>query len=253
MKDDVFRIVNADPSRSMKLRPGLSEQVADVLRAEILSGEWSPGARLHEVEISGRLGISRGPVRDAIRILQNEGLLTSDWHKGAFIRTLTLKDAIEIYTLRTALESLAIDRAITFRTGADLEQLEERMKDIEYARDTGKQADMLMADIAFHQQIYIAAHHELLFQSWASLRSQIAFVLLQRQESTADYKDLMVQEHRLLFEVIRDQDRQQAAGMIHEHIASAFERLTGKLYPLDAAGPEHGADGFSVSASRTDQ
>jgi DNA-binding GntR family transcriptional regulator len=235
MKDDVFRIVNADPSKTTKLRLGVSDQVADILRVEILSGEPPAGSRLHEAEISDRLGISRGPVRDSLRTLQSEGLITSDWHKGAFVRTLTLKDAIEIYTLRTALERLAIDRAITFRTGVDLEQLEGRIQDIERARDAPDQTDMLMADIAFHQQIYVAAHHELLFQSWASLRSQIAFVLLQRQEPTADYKDLMVQEHRLLYQVIRDQNREKAVEMIQEHVSSAFERLKGKLYPLEPA------------------
>src|SRR5699024_7843842 len=77
MKDDIFQVVKTCHSKTSILRPGLSDQVADVLRKRILTGELQSGTRLNEVEIAQQLSTSRGPVRDALRILNNEGLVTS--------------------------------------------------------------------------------------------------------------------------------------------------------------------------------
>src|SRR5258708_39160738 len=105
-------------------RKSLGEDVADRLREAILHGELSPGQHLREEELGERLQVSRGPVRDAFVLLEREGLVTSSRHRGVSVVDVTLKDLHEVYTLRSALEPLAITLAIQRATGGDLAQID---------------------------------------------------------------------------------------------------------------------------------
>ena len=94
------------------MRRGLTEQVADSIRQAIFSGSFELGDRLNEADIADRLNVSRGPVREALAQLKQEGIVTMSWHRGAYIMELSAVDVSELYSLRTVLEVFAIRQEI---------------------------------------------------------------------------------------------------------------------------------------------
>ncbi|WP_307101744.1 GntR family transcriptional regulator [Arthrobacter globiformis] len=225
MKSDTKSNVKSETLRAPLKRRGMAQDVADRLRDAIFAGEIAPGARLNEVEMASWLSVSRGPVRDAIILLRQEGLLQGDWHRGSRVTVFTHKDLEEIYSLRYSIELLAVRRLIQHRTDNDLEILQARAEDIERTAAQGNRSEMLQSDIAFHDAIYACADHDRLEQVWLGLRSQIALLLLNRQQGHDDYRSRIGPEHWEMFRVIRDQDAGKAEELVRDHIQTAFERI----------------------------
>lgn len=208
---------------------GLAVDVATRIRAAILSGELQIGSRINEIELASSLQVSRGPIRDAIVILKQEGLLDGKWHKGAFVRTLSKKDAEEIYSLRSVIERLAVERVVKLGTAQDLRDIESKVRGIEAAASNGSQAEMLEADIAFHESLYCAAHHDRLLHAWFGMRSQIALLLLNRQGVDSNYRRELSQEHWAIFNAISDRDGARSTELISRHINEAGARVLSRL------------------------
>jgi DNA-binding GntR family transcriptional regulator len=186
---------------------------------------WDSLEWLNEVELATSLSVSRGPVRDAIIQLRQEGLLQGDWHRGSRVTVFTRKDLDEIYSLRYSMELLAIRRLIEHRTDDDLEIIKAHAEAIEKATADGDPTRMLQSDIAFHDAIYACARHERLTNVWLGLRSQIALLLLNRQHGHDDYKELIGPEHWEMYRVIKDRDGEKAEELVRAHIQTAFERV----------------------------
>ncbi len=104
----------------------LRDGVADALRQAIISGRWSPSSRLHEVRIAQQMGVSRAPVREALRQLEEEGLVRSEPNRGTFVTELSIRDIEEIQRLREVLECFALRRAADRLMGAGLANLERK-------------------------------------------------------------------------------------------------------------------------------
>lgn len=206
-------------------RRGMSDDVADRIRESILDGSLSPGERINEVELAKVLSVSRGPVRDAITILRQEGLLQGEWHRGSFVTEFEEHDLEEIYSVRFAIELVAIRALIANRTDDDLLLIESHAKAVDDAVQRGNQREMLSADIAFHDAIYERSGNRRLELVWLSLRSQIALLLGTRQRNHDDYRTRISSEHWELFTAIRDRNGEAAEGLVRDHIRTAFERL----------------------------
>src|SRR3954453_425394 len=101
-------------------RRGLADEVADRIREAIFAGVYAPGAQLREVELSGALDVSRGPVREALLHLEREGLVRSAWHRGSTVTTLSPEDVAELVSLRGALEELAVRQVIAHASDEDI-------------------------------------------------------------------------------------------------------------------------------------
>src|SRR5690349_10947875 len=106
-------------------RRGLADEVADRIREAIFSGAYAPGAPLREVELSGLLQVSRGPLREALRMLEREGLVHCAWHRGTVVTTLSAADVAELDSLRGALEDLAVQQVIAHASDEDLAAIEQ--------------------------------------------------------------------------------------------------------------------------------
>ena len=193
---------------------------------------------MNEVELAASLSVSRGPVRDAIIQLRQEGLLQGDWHRGSRVTVFTLRDLDEIYSLRYSMELLAIRRLIEHRTDSDLDIIRTHAEDIEKATADGDPTRMLQADIAFHDAIYSCARHERLTNVWLGLRSQIALLLLNRQHGHDDYKELIGPEHWEMYRVIKDRDGEKAEELVRAHIQTAFERVEITMEDEEAPRPK---------------
>jgi DNA-binding GntR family transcriptional regulator len=212
-------------------RISLGEVVAERLRQAILDDELHPGQHLREDEISEMLEVSRGPVRAALLILQREGLVDLAPHRCATVASLSIEDVGEIYSLRSALEVLAIRLAIRRGEPADLDALEESLAELRVGMRR-KPTDAVggRLDLGFHDNVFKAAHHERLYESWCSIRMQVYWCMLSRRPAQSDWRATVVKEHRQLLEAIRSGREPVAAAAVAEHISAAYNRICSRLF-----------------------
>jgi DNA-binding GntR family transcriptional regulator len=162
----------------------LRGQAYDILKRQLLSGELRPGERVNEVVMASRLGISRGPLREAIRNLEQEGLLIAAPHRGTFVRQLTEEEAAELQEVRLALETAAACRLAQHWTPATKAALEERLDRLRGLHlDNSTLAERMSADLAFHEAICEASGNETLLETWRSLIGRITMMVLNVGES----------------------------------------------------------------------
>lgn len=214
------RPVHLAPAR----RRGLCNEVAETIRSSIFTGLLQPGDALREVELAKTLEVSRGPVREALQLLEREGIVRSVWHRGATVTTLSDQDVIELDSLRGALEDLAVRRVVEQASDIDLIPIQIAAKAMERAEDP---YGMVRCDIEFHDAVYLAAKHSRLLEAWYALRSQVFLFLIMRvNTSTADYLAHVRLEHDLLVAALKARNVEAALGLFEAHRKHAFDLLT---------------------------
>ncbi|GAA5116613.1 GntR family transcriptional regulator [Pseudonocardia adelaidensis] len=205
--------------------PALSATVVPAIRQMITTGALPQGAHLREAELATALGMSRGPVREALVELAREGLVVLRRHRGAQVITLTSEDAEEVYTLRRALERLAVERAcgrLTAEHLAELDAVLDRMLrlDADYAPEVA--VDL---DLAFHDVLVRAAAHSRLERSWQQTRSQVAMFLHDRHQARRDFHEIAHPEHSAIRDIVAGGDVDAAVAFIDKHLVGAYDRL----------------------------
>lgn len=195
----------------------LRDVVFNTLRKAILKGELKPGERLMEIALAERLGVSRTPVREAMRKLELEGLVVMIPRRGAQVANITERDLNDVLEVRIALENLAIEKACDRMTEEELTQLWETEKMFERTMTEGNLVKLAEADVAFHEAIYAAADNRRLSQVLNNLREQIYRYRVEylKDEET---RNLLVEEHRELYEAIRSRDVQKAQAISFHHL-----------------------------------
>ncbi|WP_020674015.1 GntR family transcriptional regulator [Amycolatopsis nigrescens] len=207
-------------------RRGLADEVADRIRDAIFDGAYAPGSQLREVELSVALGVSRGPVREALLRLEREGLVRSEWHRGATVTALSRQDVAELDSLRAALEQLAVELVVANAAEEDLAEIDAVVGRMERA---GDEHEMLRCDIDFHDAVYAAAGHRRLREAWQAIRSQVHLFLLTRVGLDSEgYVTGIPAEHRQLATALRDRDREVALELFAGHRRRASEILAGR-------------------------
>jgi DNA-binding GntR family transcriptional regulator len=208
-------------------RRGLADEVADRIRDAIFDGTYAPGSQLREVELAEALGVSRGPVREALLKLEREGLVRGEWHRGTTVTSLSEVDVAELDSLRAALEQLAVGLVVDRAPGlAAVDAAVARME-----RATGEH-EMVRCDLDFHDAVYQAAGHRRLGEAWQAIRSQVHLFLLTRIGVETDgYLAGIPAEHRRLADALRAGDREAALELFATHRQHAFDILTGRPSP----------------------
>jgi len=209
-------------------RSNLAVSVADALRTAIASGDLPPGTHLVEVELARLLGVSRGPLREALRILESEGLVTSYRSRGSFVSEMTERDIREIYSLRAILEAEAIRLAARHRAPEALGELETTLRAMFEAANAGDHAQVLDLDMEFHRQIWEMADHSRLKDILEGVAIQVKmYVAVQ----TKLYDDLAagVSDHETLLEALRAGDEKGAVRTMRKHLQEAEETVTDYL------------------------
>ncbi|MEV4145542.1 GntR family transcriptional regulator [Amycolatopsis sp. NPDC049691] len=205
-------------------RRGLADEVADRIRDAIFDGTYPPGGSLREVELADALGVSRGPVREALLKLEREGLVRSEWHRGTTVTALSEVDVAELDSLRAALEQLAVTLVVD--RGPELAAVDAAVARMERAAD---EHEMVRCDLDFHDAVYAAAGHRRLREAWEAIRSQVHLFLLTRIGVESEgYLAGIPAEHRELAEVLRAGDRDAALALFAVHRRHAFDVLTGR-------------------------
>jgi DNA-binding GntR family transcriptional regulator len=211
-------------------RRGLADEVADRVREAIFSGTYAPGSQLREVELAELLDVSRGPVREALLRLEREGLVRSEWHRGATVTTLSAHDVAELDSLRGALEQLAVQQVIANASDEDIAAVATAARRMSRAED---EHEMVRHDIEFHDAVYAAARHQRLEEAWRAIRSQVHLFLLTRiGVSTDGYLTRIPDEHRELAAALQARDADAALALFAAHRHHAFEIITEHHRPL---------------------
>jgi DNA-binding GntR family transcriptional regulator len=207
-------------------RRGLADEVADRVRDAIFDGVYPPGGQLREVELAEALGVSRGPVREALLKLEREGLVRSEWHRGATVTSLSAVDVAELDSLRAALEQLAVGLVVDRAPEAALTAIDAAVRRMERAAG---EHELVRCDLGFHDAVYAAAGHRRLREAWQAIRSQVHLFLLTRiGVETEGYLAAVPAEHRRLAAALRDRDREAALALFAEHRRHAFDVLNGR-------------------------
>ena len=223
------------PRLAIAKRRVLADEVTDDLREAIVTHELEPGRKLSEDLLAVQLGVSRGPVREALMRLAGEGLVTIERHRGAKVASWNHTDIEEIYSMRSALETLAIEWACKNATAADIKEMEKSLT--EYGKLSVKQRspkEVSRIDLEFHSALFLSSHHDRLIRSWEVLRSQIhAFLVYTWSQDESVNKAFLpawAPDHQKLVDIIRSKKNTEGAALIHQHVERGFQRVA-KHFP----------------------
>lgn len=213
------------PAGTAAPRATLADYVVGVIRERAATGELRPGEHLREAELAAALGVSRGPVREALAILEAEGQVEIRRHRGAFVSVLTQEDVEEVHSLREAIEALAAERAAT-RLGPDhLAEMDRILQAMKGTSGSVAPQEAVRLDLAFHDVIYAAADHARLQRVWTSIRSQVAFFLHTRNVNFPDFPTVGYLEHHELRTVLSSGDPAAARTAVDKHMTGSYSRL----------------------------
>ncbi|SMH48839.1 transcriptional regulator, GntR family [Rathayibacter oskolensis] len=206
--------------------PSLVTMAADAVRAKILAGDLAPGDRLIEERLTEELAISRPPLREALRLLENEGIIDRLPRRGTFVKTLTDQDAHEILTIRSALERLAFETGIPVSDASRLEPARRALDEMQRSASLEDRGNLVLAGYAFHSALIRIAGNSRLEAIYASVQQQILLCMsrnLIARERFYEDLDEHVARHRHLLDVVSAGDVAAALAELAVHGAGSFE------------------------------
>lgn len=195
----------------------LRDVVFNTLRQAILTGELKPGERLMELHLADRLGVSRTPVREAIRRLELEGLVTMIPRRGAEVAQITEKSMSDVLEVRRTLDALCAELACDRITGEGLDTLRKACDQFEQCVGTKDSRKIAQADVALHDIIVQATGNQRLIQMVNNLSEQMYRYRFEYIKDSSQHETL-VKEHRIIYESIVNKDRDTAARAAKLHI-----------------------------------
>ncbi len=206
----------------------LRDVVFKTLRQEILTGKLKPGERLMEIQLANKLGVSRTPIREAIRKLELDGLVIMIPRRGAEVAQITLKDLKDVMEVRCALDVLAIELACE-RMERDerskLYQACENFREAVKTKDTRKLAE---ADVAFHDAIVLSTGNTRLIQLVSNLSEQMYRYRFEYLKDATSH-EMLQQEHMEMYQSILKKDKAAAASVVRKHINNQEEAIIKQL------------------------
>jgi DNA-binding GntR family transcriptional regulator len=218
-------------SRSMR------HQVLRQLRNAILSGALKPGARLNESEIARQMGVSRGPVREAILALEQEGLATSEHRRGSYVSEVDVQSFSELIDLRILLETHATRIATARCTPEGCSRLQHIIDQMRIASQSGDIEGVVDHDLDFHRTICQLSGNRLLARMWEQLAGRLRLAILLSIEHGYDAA-AMVETHPPVLEAMKRDDGDLAAQLLNERTWEAARRIIAILTHEDATADE---------------
>lgn len=195
----------------------LRDVVFHTLRRGIMQGDLKPGERLMEIKLANRLGVSRTPIREAIRMLELEGLVVMIPRKGAQVAEITEKDLKDVLEVRMGLEELAVKFACQRITEEQLDNLYHASRKFEEAVKREDLTELAQADVDFHDLIYKATGNERLVQLLNNIREQMYRYRVEYLKDE-EIRGSLVREHDTLLENLRQRDLEGAKQVTQSHI-----------------------------------
>lgn len=192
-------------------------QIAEMLRRAIVSGKLRPGSVLVESTLAEQMNVSRAPIREAIQILESDGLVETVAYKGKRVKPLTAREVEETYNLREVFEVMAVRRILAY--GRPVAALWVHCHEMDRAADAGDQDKLTAADEAFHRTLIQVADHDLLLASWNSLYLRIHQIMALRNTVQPNLFDISG-THPPIVRALEAHDVDEAVRLITEHTSS---------------------------------
>lgn len=201
--------------------PSLKEQILNILRKDFIKGKLRPGDQIVEAEIARRFGTSRGPVREALVILENDGFITRTENGNIFVTTLTKKDLYEIYSLRGLLEGFAAKLAVPNFSDEDIVYLNKCLSSIADLKGSLNQTIAVPNTLEIHRFVIVKSDHKRLYDLWQNLNLQLKMLgsIVMMHETVEG----TLIKHSKLIEALITRDPFIAEKAITEHIMEAWE------------------------------
>jgi DNA-binding GntR family transcriptional regulator len=223
---------SATPVREPRLAPVRSQSLRDqayaAIRASILDGRFEPGELLIEGRIAQQLGVSRGPVRDALHDLVEDGLVVDQPRSGTYVRELDGEDLVDIYNLRLAIESIAIRLCI--RRGAETGPLRALIDEMRSAARGNDSSGVVERELRFHEQLCSDSGNSELLRMFQRLEGPVHLALAM-DDALYENLDDIAEEHLPIVEAIDARDEALAVAVMYDHVMMSIgvvvERLGG--------------------------
>lgn len=206
----------------------LRDVVFNTLRQGILTGELKPGERLMEIHLANRLGVSRTPIREAIRMLELEGLVTMIPRRGAEVSRISKKDLRDVLEVRRALDALAVRLACERITPEEKAALEEAAMDFERSTKTKDATTIAQADVRFHDIILEASDNKRLMQLVNNLAERVYRYRLEYIKDSRNHQRL-IEEHEEILKWIEQGEKERAQTAIETHIDNQEKNIISQL------------------------
>lgn len=224
------RLLNEASDLSIIAPPSrvLSDHIAAELREAIIADRLKAGQRIVEREIAEAMQTSPGPVRDALLQLESEGLVERYPHRGTFVTKLGNEDAEEIYSLRRAIESLAVSFVVKRATDSDLKELDDLVEEMAgmISGDYGI-SEATELDMAFHRALCRISGHGRALAAWDALSGQTRILLMSRiTRHPRDFQERVVIWHRRLVDALRERNLERAQEELRRHLAATLSALS---------------------------
>ena len=219
--------------------PTLTAVVAENIREAVFRGTLKQGERLQEVELSRTYNVSRGTVREALRLLQDEGMVRILPHRGAFVAKLTPRTIEETYSLRILLECYAVEQAITRKTYTKqvLATLQALLSQMEKLRQTGDYYPMIQVDFEFHNQLCSPCDHHMLMEALRTAQTS-ARLCMAALTFVGSKIPANPRRHRPILKAVQNGDAREARQAITFHL----EQTRDELLALMEEGTSNGED-----------
>ncbi|MBQ8279010.1 MAG: GntR family transcriptional regulator [Roseburia sp.] len=197
----------------------LRDVVFNTLREAILKGELKPGERLMELQLAAKLGVSRTPIREAIRMLEQEGLAVTIPRRGAEVAKMTEKDMNDVLQVREALDELAASVACELITAEELAELEEAGMEFEAALRTKEIKRIAEMDMAFHDIIYHATRNPKLVNILNNLREQMYRYRVEYLKDEKNYP-VLLKEHQEILSGFKEKNKELVTDSMRKHVSN---------------------------------
>lgn len=217
----------------MVVRTSLVDQVANELRRRIISGELAEGTPLRQDALAQQLGVSRIPLREAIRQLEGEGFVTSQPHKGTIVRALSLAEVRELFEIRLQLETWLLELAIPNMTEEDIRKAETIVEEAERIGDIANWGEL---NWRFHEALYSPSGRTIALSVLKTVHANANRYVNMKMAMTEDVHHELA-DHRSLIACARVKDPSKAVQLLERHIESVANNLTRSLM---AQEPTHG-------------
>ncbi len=223
--------------------PSRTEAVLDAIKHAILAGELKPGRSLVETELAQLLGVSKTPVREALKTLAGAGLVTMSPYRGATVREIDLAAAAAIYDLRLLVEPEAVGRAVRAAATADGQHWAEAGAALDASAAAQDQAQRSLANRDFHRALYLGCGNSLIVKVLDDLRDQTALVSAMSWQQAPSWEQEATQ-HRAILAAAQAEDADLATGLLRQHISGFGARHFAPAKPTaaDTSSTERSTD-----------
>lgn len=202
----------------------LRQSVTEAIRQVILQGNLLPGEQVNQAQIAEQLGVSRGPVREALGQLEEEGLIKNVPYKGTYVTEITGEYIHELYSIRRVIETFAVRQAAERANAADLVELRSVLNEMYRVAELDDMIQMGTLDIQFHYLICRSAHHSMLLQMWKSIEMGVRRCLSLRHRIYREAGDV-IGTHPDILAAVEAGNAELAAEILGLHITEAGEHL----------------------------